>query len=548
MHHDKFSQGGDALSPSFLALSGQSSHAPSSPIPDLALGRNAAPTTLASPSFAHQQLLSVHQQHPYSATGRASPGPLYPSGGQLPSESFYPHRFMGHSTTLHHHQPQNQPTNHNPEYHDFAHTPGAPLYHASQRAAYIRSSIASPPPLPLRPPPPLRSSGESTSLRPGISSPEGAPDHSDGPASTVESSLLAPDPTAGPNQASVMAKPTSRGPNMSNGNRGRIGTDSRRPPAPGTLSLPPSQMFSVNPMSPQMTRGIPITPSMPAFTFHAPMSTPPLHHHLLSPGLGPYSPPITFFNPYLNPAPGAPLHTGGQQDPPMFAGINSASGTSSLQQVSPHHHPGPPGSEYFHVPGSPHASVNYMRPPPLMSATSPLQVPVQSLPEPTDYFSGAFPTKVTPLPPDAPPPRTSSNERMGSTGRGSGGTGPSTIPSSSGTSSPLESRQEPATSRGTSNPGEGDDLLIGSVGVDSPPPGTIEHRILHHDPSIQHGRAKSQSPNDSASSLASGQLVADVDSPMGERRMSWNDFSDLQRSIACMSLEGTREVGKTGEY
>ena len=453
---------------------------------------------------------------------------------------------------------------HNPEYHDFAHTPGAPLYHANQRAAYVqnlRSSIASPPPIPLRPPP-VRSGGDSKPLNPAMGSAEGIPHYSDGATTSTIEPSVAPvvDLTTEPGLAAATTKSASHAPDVRNGNRERRGTDSRRPPAPGTISLPPSQVFSVNPMSPHMTRGLPITPSMPAFTFHAPSSTPPLHHHLLSPGLGPYSPPITFFNPYMNPAPGAPLHTGGQQDrpQPMFAGVNTVLGPPSLHdqmQASPGGHPVHPELESFHVPGSPHAPASYMHLPPFVSTVSPLhqELPAQSPPEPTDYFTGALPvdSNVTPLPSDMPPARTSSNEGMGSAGRGSGGTGPSTIPSSSGTSSPLGSRQEPASSRGTSNPGEGDDFVTGPVDVDSPPPGTMEHTILHHDTNIsgvQHGRAKSQSPNESAPSLTLGQRIADnVNSPMGERRMSWDDLSGLQRSIARMSLEGMREAGKLGK-
>jgi len=197
------------------------------------------------------------------------------------------------------------------------------------------------------------------------------------------------------------------------------------------------------------------------------------------------------------------------------------------------------------MPESPHAPVNYIHPPTFMSAASPLQQQMlaQSPPEPTDYFAGAFPdSNVTPLPSAIPPPRTSSNEAIGSSGRGSGGTGPSTIPSSSGTSSPLGSRPEPASSRGTSIPGEGDDFVMGTVDIDPPPPGTIESQILKGVSSIQHGRAKSQSPNDSAPSLTLGKHIADsVNSPLGERRMSWNDLSG---TIARMSLEGTREKRK----
>lgn len=183
-----------------------------------------------------------------------------------------------------------------------------------------------------------------------------------------------------------------------------------------------------------------------------------------------------------------------------------------------------------------------------MPTVSQQQMAAQTLPEPTDYFAGVLPTNTTSLPPDLPPARTSSNEGIGSAGQESWGTGPSTIPSSSGASSPLGSRQGAASSRGTSNPGEGDDLVMN---VDSPPPGTVEHRILYRDmsaSSVPHGRAKSQSPNDSTPSLTLGQHIADnVESPLGERRMSWNDFSGLQRSIARMSLEGSRDAAQIGK-
>ena len=83
-------------------------------------------------------------------------------------------------------------------------------------------------------------------------------------------------------------------------------------------------------MSPiQMRSSVPMTPGMPGFTFQAIPQTPPLHPQFLSPGLGPFSPPFgsphfnvplqsgpptPFAQPFINPAPGAPLHQQMQQN------------------------------------------------------------------------------------------------------------------------------------------------------------------------------------------------------------------------------------------
>jgi len=89
------------------------------------------------------------------------------------------------------------------------------------------------------------------------------------------------------------------------------------PPHPGRIIMPPFTQFNPNPLSPLQRTGLPpMTPSMPGFTLHAYPSTPPLHPmSYLSPGLGPFSPglpyngpPVYSFNPYMNPAPGAPVN------------------------------------------------------------------------------------------------------------------------------------------------------------------------------------------------------------------------------------------------
>lgn len=599
VHHDKFSQGSDALSPSFGPLSGQSTHAPTSPIPALSLSRSglaSASAGLGSPSFAQQQMLSLHQPQSYQSGVAPSPQFYLNSLQSRPGSPFPPQAYLGNITRSPRSNPMEQPH----EYQDFAHTPGAPPFQVQQHASFaqhLRSTLATPPPAPLRPSPSARSSGRSnegmTSGAEAVSSEPHPEANSNvtlssdlisatrGNANKEQSSSQAPAPrgstAAGPGPSSRSSGSRKRAQGVGNGNGS---TDFRRPP--GTISLPPSHAFSVNPLSPHMTRGIPMTPSMPGFTFHAPMSTPPLPHHLLSPGLGPFSPPITFYNPYLNPAPGAPLHVGGQHEPAqsIFA-ISNAFGPPSPHhmlpsQLSPLHHPmHGPGPEYFQMPGSPHElasaggyfQVTPMPPPsgqpsPSRTQAAPLNPPTPS--QPPDYFagavsvteSGASPSQA-PLPPGMPIDRTSSGG-IGSTGRGSDGTGHSTIPSSSGASSPRGGQQGEASvsSRGTSLPAESDEFPKHSI-IDSPPPGTVEHRILqqHRVASVSgnfpapsagganglhsvHGRAKSQSPNDSISSFNMGPIHnGSSGGPPSERRMSWNDASGVQRNLARLSLE-----------
>lgn len=112
---------------------------------------------------------------------------------------------------------------------------------------------------------------------------------------------------------------------------------------PGPISLPPlrgSQVphpaggVSVSPLhhpaySPHM--GLPpITPSMPSFSFMPQNSTPQIHREFLSPGIGPYSPPLLeggFWGrtpgAWVNPAPGAPLHAHSPLNSPANAPLGS---------------------------------------------------------------------------------------------------------------------------------------------------------------------------------------------------------------------------------
>lgn len=126
---------------------------------------------------------------------------------------------------------------------------------------------------------------------------------------------------------------------------------------PGPISMPPwpSSLDTSNPLSPLQTRGLPpMTPSMPGFVFNnAYPDTPPVPHHFMS--MGPFSPglPVTSptgfaYNPFLNAAPGAPIHR------PQQTGGSAQLGTPTTQ-VFPHNAvrgAGPPGApmsneEYF---------------------------------------------------------------------------------------------------------------------------------------------------------------------------------------------------------
>jgi hypothetical protein len=83
---------------------------------------------------------------------------------------------------------------------------------------------------------------------------------------------------------------------------------------PGPIAMPPWNPNEYqNPLSPLQTRGLPpMTPSMPGFVFNNSYpETPPVPHHFMgpfSPGLPISSPNGYGFNPFLNPAPGAPVY------------------------------------------------------------------------------------------------------------------------------------------------------------------------------------------------------------------------------------------------
>lgn len=127
-------------------------------------------------------------------------------------------------------------------------------------------------------------------------------------------------------------------------------------PGPITLPPPPTHGFPAPAtLSPQSTQVPPITPSMPSFSFVPQAPTPPaLHPQFLSPGLGPFSPTLSpggFFSPgaahpahpFLNPAPGAPVHL-------QPVGV-------VLPHPHPHAHPHSPVSP--HPPASPGAYFVY---------------------------------------------------------------------------------------------------------------------------------------------------------------------------------------------
>ena len=109
----------------------------------------------------------------------------------------------------------------------------------------------------------------------------------------------------------------ARGPSSAHGIDGSPHMSFRQMHHPGPISMPPFPSLDAgNPLSPLQMRGLPpMTPSMPGFVFNAYPETPPIHAHFLSPGLGPFSPgiPVTSptgfaYNPFLNPAPGAPVN------------------------------------------------------------------------------------------------------------------------------------------------------------------------------------------------------------------------------------------------
>ena len=122
---------------------------------------------------------------------------------------------------------------------------------------------------------------------------------------------------------------------------------------PGPISMPPfPSLDNGNQFSPFQTRNLPpMTPSMPGFVFNAYPETPPVHAHFLSPGIGPFSPgiPVTSptgfaYNPFLNPAPGAPVNR-------LPQGGSAQLGTPSTQSF-----PNNPVRGYAGPPGQAQAS------------------------------------------------------------------------------------------------------------------------------------------------------------------------------------------------
>jgi hypothetical protein len=119
---------------------------------------------------------------------------------------------------------------------------------------------------------------------------------------------------------------------------------------PGPIAMPPwPNVDYSNPLSP-LQRGLPpMTPSMPSFVFHPFPETPPVPHHymgnmgLFSPGLPITSPTGFAYNPFLNPAPGAPIHR--QQ---MGSAQLGTPTTQSFPANSMRGHAGPPAA-----PGAP---------------------------------------------------------------------------------------------------------------------------------------------------------------------------------------------------
>ncbi|TXT06058.1 hypothetical protein VHUM_03531 [Vanrija humicola] len=123
--------------------------------------------------------------------------------------------------------------------------------------------------------------------------------------------------------------------------------NSRQVRHPGPINLPPFPAVNeMNVLSPLQTRNLPpMTPSMPGFVFNAYPRTPPVHPQFLSPGMGPFSPgaPVTSpmysaRNPFLNPAPGAPVH----RNPQGSAALGTPT-TQAFPQNAAHGTAGPPG-------------------------------------------------------------------------------------------------------------------------------------------------------------------------------------------------------------
>ncbi|KZT32772.1 hypothetical protein SISSUDRAFT_487422 [Sistotremastrum suecicum HHB10207 ss-3] len=173
--------------------------------------------------------------------------------------------------------------------------PSGPLH--NQPAQALSSSVSpSRPSFADKAPAPLNLSGRSTSNSTGSSSKEQSGAHS---SSTSPKNNFHPGP---------IALPPLRGNQISQAASGVSVSPLHHPAYSPHMGLPP------------------ITPSMPSFSFMPQNSTPQLHREFLSPGIGPYSPPLVdggFWGrtpgAWVNPAPGAPLHAHSPMDSPANA-------------------------------------------------------------------------------------------------------------------------------------------------------------------------------------------------------------------------------------
>ncbi|KEI39919.1 uncharacterized protein L969DRAFT_16591 [Mixia osmundae IAM 14324] len=124
------------------------------------------------------------------------------------------------------------------------------------------------------------------------------------PADTQSEAVQSPALAAGSNDSATSAVPSP-------GSASQEPHHRKPPPSLRPLELPPQGIampMGFGPMSPHF-----MTPSMPSFSFHPFSPTPPLMPQYLSPGIGPYSPAMTYFqhpgaDGYVALTPGAPLH------------------------------------------------------------------------------------------------------------------------------------------------------------------------------------------------------------------------------------------------
>lgn len=262
------------------------------------------------------------------------------------------------------------------------------------------------------------------------------------------------------------------------------------------------------------------------------MSTPPLAHHFLSPGLGPFSPPMTFYNPFLNAAPGAPLHAQQhqqQQHQNHMSSIFSSFGALTPQaqapsQFSQDQHSqqipfyGPP----LPIPGSPHGGTNDGGYFPPVALTGP---------EPKDYFGDAS--------------RVANSITESSTTSRSSYSGTATASSTSASDRPSNS------SRATSIPAEGDEReekasIVQGIVFGAPRAKSSSPKEIYPTGGGSGGTAKASPVSSTVrSSAASGEgrnggesvgSSSPVSGLAAARRASWTDVGGLRRAVAEMTL------------